>query len=53
MQPFPYPNDAKLIKVKKCEIFFTQGQVTPKWVVWFGPKSNLTELLNFLDLKGS
>ena len=22
--------------------FYTQGQVTPKWVVWFGPKSNST-----------
>ena len=25
--------------------FVTQRQVTPKWVVWFGPKSNSTELL--------
>ena len=43
MQPFPHPNDAahkidqdKLtgfrgIQVQKCEIFVTQGQVTPKW----------------------
>ena len=33
------------IQVQKCEIFVTQGQVTPKWVVWLGPKSNSTELL--------
>ena len=33
------------IQVQKCEIFFTEGQVTPKWVVWFGPKSNSTEIL--------
>ena len=33
------------IQVQKCEIFDTQGQVTPKWVVWFGPKSNWTELI--------
>ena len=26
------------IQVQKCEIFVTQGQVTPKWVVWLGPK---------------
>ena len=58
MQPFPHPNDAthkiwsrlansgfRDIQVQKCEIFVTQGQVTPKRVVWFGPKSNSTELL--------
>ena len=33
------------IQVQKCEIFVTQGQVTPKWVVWFSLKSNLTKLL--------
>ena len=33
------------IQVQMCEIFVTQGQVTPKWWVWFSPKSNLTELL--------
>ena len=33
------------IQVQKSEIFVTQGQVTPKWLVWFCPKSNLTELL--------
>ena len=57
MQPFLHPNDAthkiwsrlanwlRDIKVQKCEIFVTQGQVTPKWVIWFGPKSNSIELL--------
>ena len=33
------------IQVQKCEIFVTQVQATPKWAVYFGPKSNLTELL--------
>ena len=33
------------IQVRKCKIFVTQGQVTPKWVVWSGPKSNSSELL--------
>ena len=33
------------IQVRKCKIFVIQGQVTPKWVVWSGPKSNLSELL--------
>ena len=33
------------IQVQMCEIFVTEQQVTPKWVVWFGPKSNSTELL--------
>ena len=33
------------IQVQKCEMFVSQGQVTPKWVVWFGPNSNSTELL--------
>ena len=32
------------IQVRMCKIFFIQGQVTPKWVVWFSPKSNLSEL---------
>ena len=55
MQSFPHPNDAshkiwsrlangfRDIQVQKCEIFVTQGQITPKWVVWFGPKSNSTK----------
>ena len=33
------------IQVQKFEIFVPQGQVIPKWVVWFIQKSNLTELL--------
>ena len=33
------------IQVRKCKIFVIQGQVTPKWVVWSGPKSNSSELL--------
>ena len=40
------------IQVQKCEIFVTQGQVTPKWVVWFGPKSNSTKLLCMSVLVG-
>ena len=40
-----WPTGYRDIQVQKCEIFVTQGQVTPKWVVWFGPKSNSTELL--------
>ena len=58
IQPFPptpnmllikfdqdWPTGFRIIQVQKCDIFVTQRQVTPKWVVWFGPKSNLTELL--------
>ena len=37
-----WPTAFRDIQVQKCEIFVTQGQVTPKWVVWFGPKSNST-----------
>ena len=40
-----WPTGFRDIQVQKCEIFVTQGQVTPKWVIWFGPKSNSTELL--------
>ena len=40
-----WPTGFRDIQVQKCEIFITQGQVTSKWVVWFGPKSNSTELL--------
>ena len=39
-----WPTGFRDIQVQMCEIFITQGQVTPKWVVWFCPKSNLTEL---------
>ena len=37
--------DLRDIQVRMCKIFVIQGQVTPKWVVWSGPKSNLSELL--------
>ena len=40
-----WPTGFRDIQVQKCEIFVTQGQVTPKWVVWFVPKSNSTKLL--------
>ena len=40
------------IQVQMCEIFVTQGQVTPNWVVWFGPKSNSSELLCLSKLSG-
>ena len=40
-----WPTGFRDIQVQKCEIFVTWGQVTPKWVVWFSPKSNLIELL--------
>ena len=33
------------LQVRKCKIFVIQGQVTPKLVIWSGPKSNSTELL--------
>ena len=33
-----WPTGFRDIQVQKCEIFVTQGQVTPKWVVWSGPK---------------
>ena len=40
-----WPTGFRDIQAQKCEIFVTQGQVTPKWVVWFGPNSNSTKLL--------
>ena len=40
-----WPTDLRYIQVRKCKIFDIQGQVTPKWEVWSGPKSNLSELL--------
>ena len=40
-----WPTGFRDIQVQKCEILVTQGQVTPYWTVWFGPKSNSTELL--------
>ena len=35
-----WPTGLRDIQVRKCKIFVIQGQVTPKWVVWSGPKSN-------------
>ena len=40
-----WPTGFRDIQVQKCEIFVTQGQVTPKWVVWSGLKPNSTNLL--------
>ena len=40
-----WPIGLRDIEVQKCKIFVIQGQVTPKWVVWSGPKSNSSELL--------
>ena len=40
-----WPTGLRDIQVRKCKMFGTQGQVTPEWVVRFGPKSNLTQLL--------
>ena len=40
-----WPTGFRDIQVRKCKIFVIQGQVTPKWVVWSGPKSNSSKLL--------
>ena len=40
-----WPTGLRDIQVRKCKIFVIQRQVTPKWVVFSGPKSNSTELL--------
>ena len=40
-----WPTGLRDIQVWKCKIFVIQGQVTPKWVVWSGPKSNSSKLL--------
>ena len=40
-----WPAGLRDIQVGKCKIFITHGQVTPKWLVWSGPKSNSSELL--------
>ena len=40
-----WPTGLRDIKVRNCKIFVIQGQVTPKLVVWSGPKSNLSVLL--------
>ena len=33
-----WPTGLRDIQVQKYKIFITQEQVTPKWVVWSGPK---------------
>ena len=38
-----WPTGFRDIQVQKCEIFVTQGQVTPKWVVWFRLKIELDQ----------
>ena len=40
-----WPTGLRDIQVRNCKIFVIQGQVTPKRVVWSGPKSNPSELL--------
>ena len=35
-----WPTGLRDIQLRKCKIFIIQGQVTRKWVVWSGPKSN-------------
>ena len=40
-----WPTGLRDIQVNMCKIFTIQGQVTPKWVVWSGSKSNSSELL--------
>ena len=35
------PTGLRDIQARKCKIFVTQVQVTPKWVVWSGPKKKL------------
>ena len=36
-----WPTGFRDIQAQKYEIFVTQGQVTPKWVIWFGRKTKL------------
>ena len=40
-----WPTGLRDIQVRKCKIFVIQEQVTPKSVVWSGPKSNSFKLL--------
>ena len=40
-----WPTGFRDIQVWKCKIFIIQGQVTPKWEVWSGQKSNSSEPL--------
>ena len=40
-----WPTGLRDIQVRKYKIFVIREQVTPKWAVWSGPKSNSYELL--------
>ena len=40
-----WPSGLRDIQLRKCKIFVIQGQVTLKWVVWSGLKSNSCQLL--------
>ena len=40
-----WPTGLRDIQLRKCKIFVIQGQVTPKWVVWSGLKSNICQRL--------
>ena len=40
-----WPTGLRDIQVRKYKIFVIQGQLTSKWVVWSGQKSNSSELL--------
>ena len=48
-----WPTGLRDIPVRKCKIFVIQGQVTPKWVVWSGPRSNSSEFLCLSWLPGT
>ena len=39
-----WPTGLRDIQVRKCNIFIIQGQVTPKWAVWSGQKSNSSNM---------
>ena len=40
-----WPTGLRGIQVRKCKIFVIEGQVSPKWIVWSGPKANSSALL--------
>ena len=45
-----WPNGLIYIQVRKCKISVFQRTVTPKWVVWSGPKSNfILWMMNFIQ----
>ena len=39
--------------IQTCDIFVTQGQVTPKWVVWLGRNLNSSEILCMSSLSAN